>query len=245
MADSRNKFTQPDEDTPFGRHSKEITRYLNIRIPSFTGTYIAPLPEEEHWMIRVQVPGRTFMPVTKPIDFSFDAPTWSLGKSMAAHITMGHIGEVYHKDLKDTIYQICGRRDEQWEMINIRKDRSIAGSIQELNQHIRRQENQMCAGMIDPKKAMARIVELEEELKATREHYEEEIVILVEKNGDLTKKLGVFMGDPAPGGDDDDSTCPENYIIIDDTDSDPDDSDDDYVDEAGADIMESSIDQFF
>ena len=53
------------------------------------------------------------------------------------------------------------------------------------------------------------------------------------------------MGDPAPGGDDDDSIWPENYIIIDDTDSDPDDSDDDYVDEAGADIMESSTDQFF
>ena len=52
------------------------------------------------------------MPVTEPIEFSFDAPTWSLGKSMAAHITMGRIGEVYHKDLKDTIYQICGRRDE-------------------------------------------------------------------------------------------------------------------------------------
>ena len=73
----------------------------------------------------------------------------------------------------------------------------------------------------------------------------EEIVALVEKNGDLTKKLEVFMGDPAPGGGDDDSTCPENYIIIDDTNSDPDDSDDDYVDEAGADIMESSTEQFF
>ena len=103
----------------------------------------------------------------------------------------------------------------------------------------------MCAGMIDLKKAMTRITELEEELKATREDYEEEIVVLVEKNDDLTKKLGVFLGDPAPGGEDDDSTCPENYIIIDDTDSDPDDSDDDFVDEAGADIMESSTDQFF
>ena len=38
---------------------------------------------------------------------------------------------------------------------------------------------------------------------------------------------------------------PEDYIIIDDTDSDPDDSDNDYVDEAGADIMESSSEQFF
>ena len=82
-------------------------RYLNIGVPSFTGTYNATLPEEERWMIQVQVPGRTFMPVIEPIEFSFDAPTWSLGKSMAAHITMGGIGEVYHKDLKDTIYQIC------------------------------------------------------------------------------------------------------------------------------------------
>ena len=63
-------------------------------------------------------------------------------------------------------------------------------------------------------------------------------------NDDITRKLGVFMGDPAPGGEDDDSTCPENYIIIDNTYSDPDDSDDDFVDEAGADIMESSTDQF-
>ena len=65
----------------------------------------------------------------------------------------------------------------------------------------------------------------------------------MEKNDDWTRKLGVFMGDPAPGGEDDGSTCPENYIIIDDTDSDP--SDDDLEHEAGADIMESSTDQFF
>ena len=50
------------------------------------------------------------------------------------------------------------------------------------------------------------------------------------------------MGDPAPGGDDD---HPKDYIIIDDTVSDPDNSDDDYEDEAGADIMESSTDQNF
>ena len=126
------------------------TRKMLLSAPtSFTGTYNATLPEEERWMIQVQVPGRTFIPVTKPIEFSFDAPTWSLRKSMAAHIIMGRIGEVYHKDLKDAIYQICGRRDEQWEMISTRKDRSIATFIQELNQHIRRQENQMCASMID------------------------------------------------------------------------------------------------
>ena len=103
----------------------------------------------------------------------------------------------------------------------------------------------MCVGMIDLKKAMTRITELEEELKSTRDGYEEEIATLLEKNDDLINKIGVFMGDPAPGGEHDDSTCPENYIIIDDTDSDPDDSDHDYVDEAGADIMESSTDQFF
>ena len=187
------------------------------------------------------------MLVTEPIEFSFDAPTWSLGKSMAAHISMGRIGEVYNKDLKDTIYQICGHRDEQWEMICTRKDKSIAAYIQELNQHIRRQENQMCSSMIDLKKATTRITELEEELKSTRDGYEEEMMIPVETNDDLTRKLGVFMGDPARGGDDADSKdiCLEDYIIIDDTDSDPDDSDDDYVDEAGADIMESSTDQNF
>ena len=103
----------------------------------------------------------------------------------------------------------------------------------------------MCAGITDLKKAMTRIMELEEELKATCEDFMEEIVVLVEKNDDLTRKLGVFMEDPAPGGEDDDSTWPENYIIIDDTDSDPDDSDDDYVDESGADNMESSTEQFF
>ena len=160
---------------------------------------------------------------------------------MAAHITMGRIGEVYYKDLKCTIYQICGCRDEQWEMISTRRDKSIAAYIQELNQHIRRQENQMCMSMIDMKKVMARNMDLEEELKSTRDVYEEEIAVLLEKNEDLKKKLGVFMGDPAPGGDD----PPEDYIIIDDTDSDPGSSDDDYEDEAGADIMESSTNQNF
>ena len=102
----------------------------------------------------------------------------------------------------------------------------------------------MCVGMIDLNKAMTKITELEEELKSTRDGYEEEIATLVEKNDDLKKKLRVFMGFAATG-EDEDCTCPENYIIIDDTDSDPDDSYDDYVDEAGADIMESSSEQFF
>ena len=105
----------------------------------------------------------------------------------------------------------------------------------------------MCASMIDLKKAMTRITELEEELKSTRDGYEEEMMILMEKNDDLTRKLGVFMGDPALGGEDDEpkEVRSEDYIIIDDTDSDPDSSDDDYEDEAGADIMESSTNQNF
>ena len=37
-------------------------------------------------------------------------------------------------------------------------------------------------------------------------------------------------------------TFTDDYVIIDDIDSDPDDNDDDYVDEAGVDIMESSTD---
>ena len=197
-------------------------------------------------MIQVQVPGRTFSPTSKPIEFSFDAPTWSLGKSMAAHITMGRIGEVYNRELKDTIYQICGCRDKQWEVISTKKDRSIAAFIQELNQHIRRQENQMCTDMMDLKKAKTRIIELEEELKFVRDGYEEEIKTLLEKNDDLVKKIGLLMGGPAPIGEEEEEPKeirPEDYIIIDDTDSNP--SDDDYEDKAGAGIMESSTDQNF
>ena len=130
-------------------------------------------------------------------------------------------------------------------MINTRKDRSIAAFIHELNQHIRRQENQMCACMIDLKKAMTRIAELEEELKATHEDYEEEIVVLVEKNDDLIKKIGIFMGDPTPIGEDEEpkEIRSKDYIIIDDTDSNL--SDDDFEDEAGADIMESATEEYF
>ena len=83
-------------------------------------------------------------------------------------------------------------------------------------------------------------MDLEEELKSTRDGYEEEITVPLEENEDLKKKLGIFMGDPAPEED----NHPEDYIIIDDTISDL-NSDDNYEDEAGADIMESSTDQNF
>ena len=105
----------------------------------------------------------------------------------------------------------------------------------------------MCTDMIDLKKAKTRIKELEEELKATREDYEEEIEVLVEKNDDLINKIGIFMGGPMPVEEDEEpkEISPEDYIIIDGTDSDPDSSDDDYVDEAGADIMESATEEYF
>ena len=83
-------------------------------------------------------------------------------------------------------------------------------------------------------------MELEEELKYTCDRYEEEIAVLLEKNEYMKKKLWIFMGDPALGED----NHLEDYIIIDDTDSNP-DSVHDYEDEAGADIMESSSDQNF
>ena len=102
----------------------------------------------------------------------------------------------------------------------------------------------MCADMIDLKKARTRTMELDEELKATCEDYMEEIEVLVEKNDDLIKKIGIFMGGPTLVEEDEEpkEIRPEDYIIIDDTDSDP--SDDDWEDEAGADIMESSTEQF-
>ena len=105
----------------------------------------------------------------------------------------------------------------------------------------------MCADMIELKKAKTRIKELEEEIKATREDYEEEIEVLVEKNDDLIKKIGIFMGGPTPVDEDEEpqEISPEEYIIIDGTDSEEDSSDDDYVDEAGADIMESMTVEYF
>src|SRR4051812_16824672 len=100
----------------------------------------------------------------------------------------------------------------------------------------------MCADMMELKKAKAKIIELGE-LKATRKDYMDGIVALVRQNGDLKEKIEELMWNSAPGGEDKDCTCPDNYIIIDNTDSEP--SDDEFEDEAGADIMESSLVQFF
>ena len=96
------------------------------------------------------------------------------------------------------------------------------------------------------KKLVKRNNELEEELKSTHDGYEEEIVVLLEKHEDLKSKVGIpvenHKREPTK------EIRSEDYIILDDTDtvSDAnDDSDDDYVDKAGADIMESSSDEIF
>ena len=60
----------------------------------------------------------------------------------------------------------------------------------------------------------------------------------MDKNADLTNKIGIFMGGPTPVEEDEEpkEISPEDYIIIDGTDSETDSSDDDYVDEAGAEL---------
>ena len=133
-------------------------------------------------------------------------------------------------------------------MIHTGKDGSIVAYIQEMNQHIRRYENQMCTLMLQTKMVMTRNTELEEELKSTCDGYEEEIAVLLKQNEDLKKKLGVPVEKPKPEVD----IRSEDYILIDDTDTDSDDEEDsddedsdDFEDEAGADIMESSTGQNF
>ena len=160
---------------------------------------------------------------------------------MEAHITFGRICEVYHKDLEDTVYQICGCRDEQWEMIRTRKDGSIAAYIQEMDQHIRRYENQMCAMMKKTKKVMTRNIKLEEELKSTHDGYEEEIVVLLQKNEDLKKKLGI----PEVKQEREVHIHEDDYIILDDTNSDEDEDSEDDARDHDYEPMESFTDQNF
>ena len=64
---------------------------------------------------------------------------------------------------------------------------------------------------------MTRNMELEEELKATRDGYEEEISVLLEQNEDLRRKLGIHVVKPEPGVD----IRSGDYIILDDTNTNP------------------------
>ena len=97
--------------------------------------------------------------------------------------------------------------------------------------------------MIELKNAKARIIELEGELKSTRKDYMDEIVALARHNGDLKQEIEERKRKLASTEEDEYIACPDNYIIIDDTDSDT--SEPDFEDEAGADIMESSTDSNF
>src|ERR1041384_1563421 len=102
MSTTMTQFTQPDETMPFGRRLMKITKYLNIGLPSFTGTLKTSTLEYRRWRIDVHIPGRTFGRNNKPIDFFLEAPTWSLGQSVAAHTSLGRIREEYKEDLKGT-----------------------------------------------------------------------------------------------------------------------------------------------
>ena len=131
-------------------------------------------------------------------------------------------------------------------MIRTRRDRLIATYIQEMGDHIRRQGNELIMNTKKIKKLMKRNNELEEELKFTRDGYVEEIVVLLEKHEYLKRKLGLPLEDHKRESAKEIRS--KDYIILDDTDMDSDanvDIDDDYVDEARADIMESSSDESF
>ena len=92
--------------------------------------------------------------------------------------------------------------------------------------------------MIELKNAKARIIELEGELKSTRKDYMDEIVALARHNNDLKQEIEELKRKLASQEEDEYVACPDDYINIDDPDTDP--SEPDFEDEAGADIMESS-----
>ena len=84
---------------------------------------------------------------------------------------------------------MCGRRDQQGNMIRTRYDDTIASHIQEQDEQIRRLENRMHRDLRNTRKLMTRILELEDELKAAHEGHEEEMSLQLERYEDLKKKL--------------------------------------------------------
>ena len=101
----------------------------------------------------------------------------------------------------------------------------------------------MCNDMLELQNAKGRIIELEGELKTTRKDYMDEIVTLARHNNDLKQEIEELKRKLASQEDDKYVACPDNYINIDDTDSDP--SEPDFEGEAGADIMESTTVECF
>ena len=179
------QFTQPDETMPFGRCLMKITKNLNIGLPSFTGTLKTSTPEDRCWRIDVHIPGCTFGRNIKPIDFFLEAPNWSLGKSVAAHTSLRRIHEEYREDLKGTTFMACGHRDQNGEIVRTIEDDTIASYVQDLEEHIRNLEKVMHRGMRTSRKLTIRSTELEEELKETREEYEDEICMLLKKHEEV------------------------------------------------------------
>ena len=191
MSTPITEFAQPDETMPFGRRLMKITKHLKIALPSMTGTFTPSVPEEKRWRIEVHIPGRTFGKITNPINFFLEVPTWSLGRSIAAHAALGRIRDEYHMDLKGTPFRMCGRRDDKGEIVRTMEDDSIASYIQDLKEHIRRMENEMYCSMRTTKKLMTLKTKLEEELKEAHNEHEEEISVLLEKYEDMKTKLEV------------------------------------------------------
>ena len=101
----------------------------------------------------------------------------------------------------------------------------------------------MCNDMIELKNAKGRIIKLEGEMKTLRKDYMDEIVAVVRHNNDLKYEIEELKKKLELKNEDKYVACPDDYIILDDTDSDP--SEPEFEDEAGADIMESSTDQNF
>ena len=185
MSAAMTQFTQPDETMPFGRRLMKITKYLNIGLPSFTGTLKTSSPEDRRWRIDVHIPGRTFGRNIKPIDFYLEAPNWSLGQSIAAHTSLGRIRLEYREDLQGTSFMACGRRDQDGEIVRTVEDDTVASYVQDLEEHIRSLEKIMCRGMRTSRKLINRNIELEDELKETREEYEDEIHTLLKKHEEV------------------------------------------------------------
>jgi len=179
---SITEFAQPDETTPFGQSLVEIVKFLKIALPSYTGTLMTTGPGEKCWKVQVHIPGRTFGRKIKPINFTVEAPNWSVGRSRATLMTLGRIRHEYHADLRGTRFEMYGRRDHTGEFVRTVEDTSVASHIQDLGEHVQLVEEEMLHGMDI-------IEELEEEIKRVREEYEEQINTLQERNEELKLML--------------------------------------------------------
>ncbi|KAI5017359.1 hypothetical protein ZWY2020_042247 [Hordeum vulgare] len=107
------EFCQPDATMPFGKELVQITKDLRIALPTITGKPTSSYPEDSRYRIEVHVPGRTFEPRTKPVDFKFIAPNWILGRDMAVHYALGRIKEVYRGcPISPDLFTVSRRRED-------------------------------------------------------------------------------------------------------------------------------------